>query len=632
VIRNTSFARRGLCALTLVCAGLFAGSAHAAWSLVWSDEFNGSTLDSANWTIDVGNGCPDLCGWGNNELQWYRPENVTVTGGNLVLTAKAENYGPNQFTSGKVLTRDKQSFRYGRIEMRAKLPSGDGLWPAFWMMPQDDAYGGWAASGEIDIMESANAMTQVSGALHFGGSWPNNTYTSSATNLGGTSYADDFHVYAVEWEPDEMRWYIDGELFMTRVSSQWYTDAAPGDPNAPFDQPFYIILNTAVGGWYPGCTDPGCITPDLPQDFLIDYVRVYEQVATAEPVVTITAPANGAVLPVGDVLIEATATDADGTIDRVEFYDGSTLLGTDATAPYTWLWPGVTDGCYTIVARAYDNLGSFGEDAVDVEVGDGCGRGPFFGEPFGIPTKIQAEDFDNGGPSIAYEDSDPGNNGGAYRTDEAVDIEATSDLARGYNVGWLVAGEWMDYTVDVLYSANYTIDVRVASLPGGGSFRIEFGGVDVTGEVSVPQTGNWQSWTTLSVPVTLEAGVQTMRMVVVNGGFNLNWFDVILEATSNVPTPDGERFTLHPAFPNPFNPATTIAYDLASPATVRLAVFDVAGQRVKTLVAGARKGAGRHEVTWNGRDDAGRLAPAGVYFYRLEADGLSSTRRMTLLK
>ena len=156
------------------------GPAHAVLSLVWSDEFNGTSLNATDWTVDIGNGCPTLCGWGNNELEYYRSQNVTVTGGNLVLTAKAESYGGSSFTSGKVHTQGKQSFLYGRMEMRAKLPVGDGMWPAFWMMPQNDVYGGWAASGEIDIMESSNAMNSVGGALHYGGPWPDSAGPASA--------------------------------------------------------------------------------------------------------------------------------------------------------------------------------------------------------------------------------------------------------------------------------------------------------------------------------------------------------------------------------------------------------------------------------------------------------------------
>jgi beta-glucanase (GH16 family) len=209
----------GAVVLTVMMVSLI-GTAHATWSLVWSDEFNGNNLNTGDWNYDIGNGCPSLCGWGNNELQYYRAENVSVSGGNLVITSLAESYGGASYTSGKVTTKNKQTFLYGRIEMRAKIPTGGGMWPAFWMMPQDDAYGGWAASGEIDIMEAANSTTSIGGTLHFGGSWPNNTSSGGSYSLGGTNFADDFHIYAVEWEPDEMRWYVDGVLYSTKTSAQ----------------------------------------------------------------------------------------------------------------------------------------------------------------------------------------------------------------------------------------------------------------------------------------------------------------------------------------------------------------------------------------------------------------------------
>lgn len=259
-----------------------ASAARAGWSLVWSDEFEGDALDGSNWNIEVGDGCPELCGFGNNELQWYGASNVQVRDGHLVLTARRERIGDHHFTSGKITTEGKQSFLYGRIEARAKLPTGEGMWPAFWMLPEEDVYGGWAASGEIDIVESIHETDHVSGTLHFGGHWPENTL-SGGEYSPGLDFADDFHVYAIEWEPDEIRWYVDGVLYSRKTTEDWYSTAAPDEPRAPFDQAFHLILNTAVGGDYPGCTSPKCITAVLPQEFLIDYVRVYEDVPPTGP-------------------------------------------------------------------------------------------------------------------------------------------------------------------------------------------------------------------------------------------------------------------------------------------------------------------------------------------------------------
>ena len=623
-IRNIAF----VVLLTTLCIS----PAFATYSLVWSDEFSGTSLDSDNWTPDIGNGCPYLCGWGNNELEYYRAENISVSGGNLVLTALEESYGGSSYTSGKVTTRGKQTFLYGRIEMRAKIPTGGGMWPAFWMMPQDDVYGGWAASGELDIMESANSTTSVGGAIHFGGSWPNNTYTSASYSLGGTSFADDFHVYAVEWEPDVIRWYVDDVLFSTKVSSQWYSDSAPDNPRAPFDQDFYIILNAAVGGEYTGCTSSSCITADFPQQYIIDYVRVYQDIVNIAPTVELVEPAAGGNPPAGDIFIVATAADADGSVVRVEFYNGATYLGEDTTSPYSYIWGSVADGCYEITARAIDDLGGVGTDVVDITVGAGCGQTAYLGSTYVLPAKIEAEDFDIGGEGVAYYDSDSGNNGSQYRTEENVDIEACSDAGGGYGVGWIEPGEWLEYTVAVPAAGQYTIDIRVSSLSEGGTFRIEFAGEDKTGDVDVPVTTGWQTWTTVSAPATLESGIQVMRFVSETAGFNVNFFEIQAPTTAVLPDLPLAGYALYPCYPNPFNPATTISYDLPDQVNVDLNVYDVAGKLVRKLISAQSTGAGRHEVVWNGRDETGRVVPAGVYFYRLDAGRYSETRRMALVK
>ena len=629
-MREHSLARAAVLALGLLVAGGAVTPAAATWSLIWSDEFNGGSVDAANWTHDVGTGCPDLCGWGNNELQYYRAQNVTVTGGNLIITSRDESYGGADFTSGKIHTRGKRAFLYGRVEMRAKLPAGGGMWPAFWMMPQDEAYGGWAASGEIDIMESANAATSVGGALHFGGTWPGNTSTSGSYSLGGASFADGFHLYAVEWEPDTIRWYVDGVQFLTRTSEQWYSSAAPGNPRAPFDQPFYIILNTAVGGYYTGCTDPGCVTASLPQQFLVDYVRVYEDLPNLAPTVAVTAPAWGAAVPAGDLTITADASDADGSVARVEFYAGATYLGADTTAPYGFTWTAAAAGCYEIVARVVDDLGGVGTDAAEVTVGAGCGQSAYRGEPLRLPARIEAEDYDVGGAGVAYHDLDAGNNGGQYRPGEGVDIESCADAGGGYNVGWLNPGEWLEYAVDVPWTGAYTIAARVASLSSGGAFRIK-ASADETGDIGVPVTGGWQSWTTVAAAVTLAAGPQTLRFVSAGSGFNLNYLEVTSDLVAVAPAPRPAGYALHPCSPNPSAGASTIRYDLPGVEEVHLGVYDVSGRRVRSLVPGRRLSAGRHQAAWDGRDDSGRAVPRGVYFYHLAAGSYVATRRVILI-
>ena len=277
------------------------------WTLVWSDEFDGTELDTTKWTHDTGNGFVGadgtyVGGWGNNELQTYQEGNVSVDGEHLILQAREEevtdDYGTYDYTSGKITTRGKFSQKYGRFEARMKLPEGQGYWPAFWMMPEDDVYGGWAASGEIDIMENAGVnLDHIGGAIHYGGQWPNNTYTAKDYHFPADRNITDFNVYAVEWEPGEIRWYVNDELYQTLNNWSTTSDGNPAKFSypAPFDQEFFLILNLAIGGWYGG--GPNESTP-IPGEVLVDYVRAYELTGREykEPVEPVFEPED---LPAG---------------------------------------------------------------------------------------------------------------------------------------------------------------------------------------------------------------------------------------------------------------------------------------------------------------------------------------------
>lgn len=242
----------------------------SAWTLVWSDEFQGTGLDPAKWSIQVGDGCAlDLCGWGNNELQWYQADNVEVAGGFLTITARAEPAGGRAYTSARIRTLGKGDWTYGRVDVRARLPLGRGLWPAVWMLPSEDRYGSWAASGEIDIVELVgHEPDRVHGTLHYGGEWPDNVYSGAPFVLGSGTFADRFHTFTLEWEEGEMRWYVDGEHYQTQTD--WRSTGGPYP--APFDQPFHLVLNVAVGGNWPGYPDARTV---FPQAMVVDYVRVF---------------------------------------------------------------------------------------------------------------------------------------------------------------------------------------------------------------------------------------------------------------------------------------------------------------------------------------------------------------------
>ncbi len=248
------------------------------WELVWEDQFEGETLDTDNWSYQTGNGnaygLP--AGWGNNERQYYTNlgSNLQVSGGTLKIIAREQSLGGEDYTSARIRTLNKREFLYGRIEARMKLPSTTGIWPAFWMLPTDSPYGGWASSGEIDILESVNEADRMYGTLHYGAGWPNNQSTGPRLQ-DGRDFSEDFHVYAVDWEPDSFTWSVDGVPFGTVTSDQWYSSAAPGNPRAPFDSQFHILLNVAVGGNFPGDPNAGSV---FPQTLEVDYVRAYQRV------------------------------------------------------------------------------------------------------------------------------------------------------------------------------------------------------------------------------------------------------------------------------------------------------------------------------------------------------------------
>jgi beta-glucanase (GH16 family) len=243
--------------------------------MVWSDEFDGDSLDMSKWSYMLGDGTnyglPS--GWGNNELQFYREQNAVVADGMLTITAKKQFFGGKQYTSARIRTKEKGEWTYGRVEARAKLPVGQGLWTAIWMLPTDETYGGWAASGEIDIMEHlGHEPSRVYGTLHFGGQWPQNQHKGASFDLDTGSFHNSFHLFALEWEEGEIRWYVDGELYQTQGEGDWYSTAA-GFP-APFNQDFHLLVNLAVGGNWPGSPDG---TTEFPQELVLDYVRVYEK-------------------------------------------------------------------------------------------------------------------------------------------------------------------------------------------------------------------------------------------------------------------------------------------------------------------------------------------------------------------
>ncbi len=290
------------CFLLFFSASLFS----QCWNLVWEDEFNGTSLDLSNWEYQVGGG-----GWGNSELQYYTDgDNVTVSNGSLKITAEedsANQYPNNAYTSSRIRTRYQGDWRYGKMEASIKLPIGQGIWPAFWMMPSESVYGTWPASGEIDIMEYLGHQPSTTYATcHYGNAWNDKGSSGSSTNISPSIFNDDFHTFSIEWEPTQIRWYLDGTQFHETND----TDPDFSTYNWPFDQEFHFILNVAVGGQWPGSPDASTV---FPQTMEVDWVRTYQLLPDVELV--------------GPEIVESTST---GTI-----YSLPNIVG----ASYNWSVP-----------------------------------------------------------------------------------------------------------------------------------------------------------------------------------------------------------------------------------------------------------------------------------------------------
>lgn len=248
--------------------GIPASETHEGYKLIWHDEFEEAL--SEDWVYDVRDGCPFLCGWGNKELQFYQKENGQIRDGYFVITAREEKMGNKEYTSARIKTQGKMSFTYGRVDIRAKLPKGQGIWPSFWTLGENYGRIGWPDSGEIDIMEMIGGDEDgrdntVHGTLH----WSNNgrhATKGKETKLAQGIFNDNFHVFSIIWTKDKITWLLDGEQYHEM-------DITPATMDE-FRAPHFLILNMAVGGNWPGSPDASTV---FPQEMLIDYVRIFQE-------------------------------------------------------------------------------------------------------------------------------------------------------------------------------------------------------------------------------------------------------------------------------------------------------------------------------------------------------------------
>lgn len=655
------------------------------YRLVWSDEFAGTQLDASKWEAQVGDGCPQLCGWGNNELQYYRSQNATVADGLLTITAKREAFGGRNYTSARLRTRNRGDWTYGRIEMRARMPVGRGLWPAFWMLPTDNVYGTWAASGEIDIVEYLGHQTnRVFGTLHYGGVYPLNTSSSNAYTLGTGSFSDGFHDFALEWEPCEMRWYVDGLLYATQRN--WNSSGGPYP--APFDARFHLLLNLAVGGNLPGPPDA---TTVFPQQLVVDYVRVYQKldlsacIAEFDDMDHADPYANGWFAfggSVGGGGIGANTTDlppvdgcraslgtgwgSGGTPGFVGGFGRRHPMDLTGLTHFTfWIHPDPGQE-YVLEINLQDD--DNGDDTIpstpngaDDEFQFTCVVGPNGPhatsgggwQRLSIPLADFVDDnsYHYGGNGVF--DPWPVSAGGNGRLVNVVwsilstsgaDVTFRTDRWAFTRQTSLLAGRvWSDTdadgTVDAGEPGIAAVGIDLVDMPLGSVIASTVTAADGSYGFSALLGGVYE---VRVVAATLPAGLMptfdpdgmaTEGRFALELGCNeqLGERDFGYALPSDAPPAWATGEVLHQNVPNPFNPRTRIGFTLPEDGFAELAVYDAAGRCIVTLVHAWRP-AGTHWVEWDGRDAQGRAVASGVYYSTLRTERGRWMRRTTLLR
>ncbi len=612
------------------------------------------------WTHEVGGN-----GWGNNELQYYtdrRFENSRVENGTLVIEAIKEEYGGNSYTSARLITyQNGASFKYGKMEARMKLPYGQGIWPAFWMLG-DGIFEGtsWPACGEIDIMEliggGPGRDDVVHGTIHWSDAGENHAMYGGQKQLAEGVFADDFHLFSIEWNATSIKWFLDGIQYHV-------VDITPG-ALSEFHEKFFILLNLAVGGNWPGNPDASTV---FPQKMYVDYIRVYQ--LNTSPVIkgdsVVIASEKGLrfstvesmdfsylwSVPPGAEIVEGQGTHSilvdwacdTGTVfcklttlcqaydlehkvelddmeisgkDQVELNESQLSYSVPLTegASHQWLLP---EG---VILDSENDTNSIMVDwnhqdgEIILWLSNSCGTDTAFlqisvisqlpypdpDSPHLIPGTIESVHFDSGGEGISYHDFEPENLGPGSRQDEGVDIEPNDGSE---NIGWLEPGEWLEYTIEVENTGLYDVEIRAGSINSAGRFKLLFNGEERTGEVAVPLTGSWTNFTSISLSdIQLYSTDQIMRIHIINGQFNMGRLNFSEASPNLVESP--ERFEVHvyPSLADHYIFVNNIQYPH------QYFISDMMGRLVKKGV-----------IEPDAPVPVGELAPGGYYLF-LERD------------
>lgn len=548
-----------------------AGSAAAQdWQLVWSDEFDvDGSPDPSKWVFDIGSG-----GWGNQELQYYtdRTENVVIEDGILKIHAINEYYSNSQYTSGRITTRGKASWLYGRVDVRAKLPIGRGTWSAIWMLPEVGGYGngGWPDNGEIDIMEHVGYdPTRIHSTVH------TNAANGLRNNASGSALEqpdvqDEFHVYSVEWTPRSIRMYMDERMVheVSSTSNDWRV--------WPFDQPMHLLLNVAIGGNWGGIE--GVDDSAFPTTMQIDYVRVFED-ASAQPSLSVTTSNASDTFSQGDTLrVAVDAQDATSTIAAVAFRQGEGEMIETTSEPYTLEWSNLYPGCYELFIEAKDAEGWTTEEGpIPVQVGSSCDQAPYLMKAWQPGERIEAEYYDLGGRGVAYLDFNTDNTGGLFRASEGADIAQL--ITGGFALMDTRSREWVEYTFHVPADGTYHVTAQLsATAPGSVGLDVDGSRVADLAYSSTSSTTTFQSYSSDTFELT--AGDHVLRVAFQSGGLQLDW--IVLESISGTQVekpglPD--RLARVDIFPNPVVDHVTVRWTDGA-RVERAWIVDMLGRRM----------------------------------------------------
>ncbi len=448
------------------------------WTLVWQDEFTNGI--SSDWVFEIGNG---NSGWGNNELQYYRRENATVENGNLVITAKRESIGGYNYTSTRMKTQGRKSWKYGKVEARIAMPSFMGSWPAFWMLGDNISSVGWPACGEIDIMEHVNTETQTHGTIH----WQdhNNVYANYSGSTPVNSVTN-FHVYTIEWDASAIKWFVDGNLYHEASIANGVNGTSE------FHNNFFILLNMAIGGNWPGFNIDNTA---FPARMLVDYVRVYQKTSAPSGPVTMFQHCD---------------------------YGGYSVS--------------LNEGSYTM--SQLQALGFVDNDISSIQVQDGYQIAMYQHDNFTGASLIKTADDDclvNEGfndvmsSAIISKTTSPSWSTLIEAENSVVQSGTQTEPCSegGLNVGWIDTNDWMVWDVNIPNSGSYLVEYRVASPNTGGTLQLEkAGGIPNYGAITIPNTGAWQNWTTAQHTVNLDSGAQQIAIKALTGGWNINWLKI----------------------------------------------------------------------------------------------------------